>query len=122
MRPFSSSSMGLGPSGTAGSISRPEGCGIATIAAGCFWGPEQMYRKHFGGKGLYDARVGYIGGDTDNPSYRAVCSGSTGRKSIFSKKNLEYMLMDLRCRSSTDYLRPKQDHIHPDPRLLLQDA
>lgn len=37
-----------------------------------------MYRKEFSGKGLYDARVGYIGGDTENPNYRAVCSGSTG--------------------------------------------
>jgi peptide-methionine (S)-S-oxide reductase len=39
-----------------------------------------MYRKEFKGKGLYDARVGYIGGDTQNPSYRAVCSGRTGRR------------------------------------------
>jgi peptide-methionine (S)-S-oxide reductase len=59
----------------------PEGAEKATIAAGCFWGVEHMYRKHFGGKGLYDARVGYIGGDQSNPSYRAVCSGTTGRRS-----------------------------------------
>lgn len=38
-----------------------------------------MYRKEFKGKGLYDARVGYIGGDSKNPSYRSVCSGRTGR-------------------------------------------
>ncbi|CAK7244235.1 MAG: Peptide methionine sulfoxide reductase [Sporothrix thermara] len=50
----------------------------ATVAAGCFWGVEHEYRKHFAGKGLYDARVGYIGGDTASPSYRAVCSGATG--------------------------------------------
>lgn len=50
------------------------------MAAGCFWGVEHMYRKHFGSKGLYDARVGYIGGDTKNPSYRSVCSGTTNRK------------------------------------------
>jgi len=37
-----------------------------------------MYRKAFEGKGLYDARVGYIGGDTKSPSYRSVCSGRTG--------------------------------------------
>lgn len=43
---------------------------------------EHIYRHHFGGgKGLLDARVGYIGGNTENPSYRAVCSGSTGRLS-----------------------------------------
>ncbi|KAK4658387.1 Peptide methionine sulfoxide reductase [Podospora pseudocomata] len=56
----------------------PEGAARATVAAGCFWGVEHMYRKHFGSKGLYDARVGYIGGNTQDPSYRAVCSGNTG--------------------------------------------
>ena len=53
----------------------------ATVAAGCFWGVEHLYRKNFGnGKGLLDAKVGYCGGQTDDPNYRAVCSGSTGRK------------------------------------------
>lgn len=58
----------------------PAGAQTATLAAGCFWGVEHMYRKAFANKGLLDARVGYIGGDTDSPSYRAVCSGRTGRK------------------------------------------
>jgi len=56
----------------------PEGAEKATVAAGCFWGVEHMYRKAFEGKGLYDARVGYIGGDSKSPSYRSVCSGRTG--------------------------------------------
>ncbi|KAF2151826.1 peptide methionine sulfoxide reductase msrB/msrA [Myriangium duriaei CBS 260.36] len=51
---------------------------IATVAAGCFWGVEHLYRKHFPSDAVLDARVGYIGGDTSNPSYRAVCSGRTG--------------------------------------------
>jgi peptide-methionine (S)-S-oxide reductase len=57
----------------------PDGAQKATIAAGCFWGVEHMYRRNFENKGLLDARVGYIGGNTDSPSYRAVCSGRTGR-------------------------------------------
>lgn len=69
--------MGLGEAAAA--INTPEGAGKATLAAGCFWGVEHIFRKKFQGKGLYDARVGYIGGDMSNPSYRAVCSGSTGR-------------------------------------------
>ncbi|KAJ5601904.1 methionine sulfoxide reductase A [Penicillium lagena] len=51
----------------------------ATLAAGCFWGVEHLFRKHFGnGKGLLDAKVGYCGGKSTAPSYRAVCSGDTG--------------------------------------------
>ncbi|KAM7213409.1 peptide methionine sulfoxide [Rhypophila decipiens] len=73
LRPFTqSATMSTAP------VTIPEGAEKATVAAGCFWGVEHMYRKHFGGKGLYDARVGYIGGDSSNPSYRAVCSGQTG--------------------------------------------
>ncbi|KAI1205655.1 PMSR-domain-containing protein [Annulohypoxylon truncatum] len=59
-------------------VAIPEGAEKATVAAGCFWGVEHLYRKHFGDKGLYDARVGYTGGDLNNPSYRAVCGGQTG--------------------------------------------
>jgi peptide-methionine (S)-S-oxide reductase len=72
-----STTLGLAP-GEIAPISNPEGAQKATIAAGCFWGVEHMYRKEFKNKGLYDARVGYIGGNTDSPSYRAVCSGRTG--------------------------------------------
>jgi hypothetical protein len=61
-------------------MSAPEGAQKATIAAGCFWGVEHMYRRTFANKGLLDARVGYIGGDTKNPSYRSVCSGRSGRE------------------------------------------
>lgn len=79
MRPFSQSTgtMRFTPD-SASQI--PEGAAKCTLAAGCFWGVEHRYRHQFGGKGLLDARVGYIGGDSSNPSYRAVCSGRTGRK------------------------------------------
>ena len=70
--------MRLGPEGAGQAL--PEGSQKATFAAGCFWGVEHMYRKEFGNKGLLDAQVGYIGGDTKHPSYRAVCTGRTGRK------------------------------------------
>jgi peptide-methionine (S)-S-oxide reductase len=73
--------MRLGPEG-AGQAALPEGAQKVTVAAGCFWGVEHMYRRQFDGKGLLDAKVGYIGGDTNNPSYRSVCGGRTGRKCL----------------------------------------
>lgn len=57
----------------------PENTQKATFASGCFWGVEHIFRKYYGnGKGLLDARVGYTGGGSTAPSYRAVCSGTTG--------------------------------------------
>lgn len=54
------------------------GSQVITVAAGCFWGVEHIYRKHFGnGKGLIDCRVGYCGGVTENPTYKAVCTSGT---------------------------------------------
>lgn len=78
MRPFSSAPMRFGPEGSG--TATPEGSQKATVAAGCFWGVEHMYRKQFANQGLIDAKVGYIGGDSKHPSYRAVCTGRTGRE------------------------------------------
>lgn len=47
----------------------------ATFAAGCFWGVEMTYRQI---PGVLDAIVGYTGGHTQNPTYREVCSDTTG--------------------------------------------
>ncbi len=47
----------------------------ATFAAGCFWGVEAAFRQV---KGVKSTRVGYTGGDLENPGYHDVSTGKTG--------------------------------------------
>ncbi|MFH1409065.1 MAG: peptide-methionine (S)-S-oxide reductase MsrA [Nanoarchaeota archaeon] len=47
----------------------------AVFALGCFWSPQKRFSEI---KGVLKTRVGYIGGHTDNPTYKNVCSDKTG--------------------------------------------
>jgi peptide-methionine (S)-S-oxide reductase len=47
----------------------------ASFAAGCFWGVEARFREI---EGVADVASGYMGGVTENPDYRQVCSGRSG--------------------------------------------
>jgi len=51
------------------------GMAKATFAAGCFWGVEDAFRQI---KGVTSAAVGYTGGTRKNPTYKDVCTGTTG--------------------------------------------
>ncbi len=48
---------------------------VATLAGGCFWCLEAVFDQM---KGVLSVESGYIGGQTEHPSYEAVCSGKTG--------------------------------------------
>ncbi|KAL9083397.1 MAG: hypothetical protein Q9159_005792 [Coniocarpon cinnabarinum] len=94
LRPFTTGTARFGPAEAGQRPEIPDTAQKCTVAAGCFWGVEHLYRKNFDGKGLLDARVGYIGGDTSNPSYRAVCTGRTGHaealQMFFDPEQLSY--------------------------------
>ncbi|GMH65059.1 hypothetical protein TL16_g04109 [Triparma laevis f. inornata] len=59
-----------------------------TLGAGCYWGTDKFivkdFQKRFPGS-VKNASVGFMSPDPDamkDPSYRAVCSGSTGHVEV----------------------------------------
>jgi len=48
---------------------------IATLACGCFWCSEAIFKQL---KGVEKVEVGYSGGNRTNPTYEEVSSGGTG--------------------------------------------
>src|SRR5690606_5867297 len=47
----------------------------AILAGGCFWCTEAVFRDVIG---VSEVESGYIGGSVPNPTYKQVCSGTTG--------------------------------------------
>jgi peptide-methionine (S)-S-oxide reductase len=52
---------------------------VATLGGGCFWCLEAVYVEL---RGVEKVVSGYAGGHVKNPTYREVCSGSTGHAEV----------------------------------------
>lgn len=48
---------------------------VATLAGGCFWCTEAVFKDVIG---VEKVESGYIGGTVPNPTYKQVCRGDTG--------------------------------------------
>jgi len=66
----------------------------ATFGAGCFWSVEKLLKAT---EGVYLTHVGYMGGDTDKPTYNQVCSGTTNHAEVvdlyFNAEKVSYITL-----------------------------
>lgn len=49
------------------------------LGGGCFWCTEAVFKEL---RGVLEVIPGYMGGSTPQPSYEAVCSGTTGHAEV----------------------------------------
>ena len=57
----------------------PDHLETAMFGLGCFWGAERMFWQL---DGVWTTAVGYAAGTTENPTYRQVCTGTTGHAEV----------------------------------------
>lgn len=74
------------PSSKANEQTRPatseataEGKEVATLAGGCFWCTEAIFKEL---RGVEKVESGYSGGSVKNPTYEQVSSGTTGHAEV----------------------------------------
>jgi len=51
----------------------------ATLGGGCFWCVEAVFQEV---KGVTAVESGYTGGKTENPTYKEICTGTTGHAEV----------------------------------------
>jgi len=72
-------------------MSAQAGLETATLAGGCFWCLEAVFREV---EGVERVQSGYTGGTKANPTYEQVCSGQTGHaeavRIIFDHAKIAY--------------------------------
>ena len=113
----------------------------ALIGGGCFWGIEEYFRQL---NGVVNTKVGYSGGNFDNPSYEDVCTGKTGHAEVvlieYDEKKLSYneiinhfwkchdptqfnrqgLDIGTQYRSAIYYYSPKQKNVAKNSKIKLQ--
>ena len=52
---------------------------IATLGGGCFWCVEAVFQRI---EGVISVKPGYAGGNIKNPTYKQICTGSTGHAEV----------------------------------------
>jgi len=66
----------------------------ATFAAGCFWGIEAKFAAL---KGVSQTAVGYMGGAKEQPTYKEVCTDTTGHAEVvqveFDEQQVDYQTL-----------------------------
>jgi peptide-methionine (S)-S-oxide reductase len=62
-----------------GATTPPSPAATATFGNGCFWCSEAVFQQI---RGVTSVKSGYAGGYVSNPSYEAVCSGTTGHAEV----------------------------------------
>jgi peptide-methionine (S)-S-oxide reductase len=60
-------------------MTSPQGKEVITLGGGCFWCIEAVFNEL---RGVDKVESGYSGGSVLNPSYRQVCSGTTGHAEV----------------------------------------
>lgn len=51
----------------------------AVFGLGCFWGAERLFWQT---DGVFSTAAGYAGGHTEHPTYKEVCTGTTGHAEV----------------------------------------
>jgi peptide-methionine (S)-S-oxide reductase len=60
-------------------MSKEQSKELATLAGGCFWCLEAVYKEL---RGVERVVSGYAGGHVERPTYREVCDGTTGHAEV----------------------------------------
>ena len=83
---------------------RPDNLKTATFAMGCFWGPDVVFR---GVEGVWKTRVGYAGGDKENPTYHNLGGHTETIQIEYDPTAISYKeLLEIFFENHNPYVKP----------------